>query len=152
MALRLGISAILAMALLWVAIWLGRGLLPEKPPPDQPLGTLELIEPLESERMAAQTLRDFLAVPPSRRFREAAGGGDLLPLEVGPVGPDEGRVIPGTLRPAVSRERTALMARARDYARAYNLLVERAELESSSSAEAARSPERTAPSGEGATR
>ena len=152
MLLRLGISAALAMVLVGAAMWLGRGLLPERPLPVRELGTLELVEPLDSERQAAQTLREFLAVAPSRRFRESASRSDLRPLQVGPAPGAEARAIPGTVVPPVSRERAELFDRARNYARAYNLLVERAALGSSSSSSAARSPERTAPSGEGASR
>lgn len=157
MALRLAVSAVVAVALVWGAIFLGRGLLPHAPSPDRPLSTLELVEPLESERIQAAALRDFLSVAPAQRFREAAAGGDLRPLAVGDPGEGDGRPIPGTVVPPVSQERADLVARARDYARAYNLLVQRATAEappawSPASDDAAPSPERTAPSGEGATR
>lgn len=158
MAPRLAVSAVCAVALVWAAIFLARGLLPQAPPPEQPLATLELVEPLESERIAAAELREFLSVAPARRFREAAAEGDLRPLAVGDPGPGDAAPIPGTVIPPLSQERADLVERARDYARAYNLLVQRAEQESRpelpapTSDAAARSPERTAPSAEGATR
>lgn len=148
MALRFAISAGLAALLVVGAIWLGQGLLPRKPPPLIPGVTLDLVEPPESERLAAAELRAYLSVAPAKRFREAASARDLRPIGVGDAETGaETRAIPGTLGPLLSQERADLIERARGYARAYNLLVQRA-----NSASAAASPERTAPSGVGASR
>jgi len=112
-------------------------------------------------------LRVFLGIAPASRLDAALADADTRFLGVGAaalqvpgVADVEHRfeaarilAIPGATATPTTLEHAALVERARRYARAYNvLLVRRTAPSELSSSAAARSPERTAPSGVGASR
>jgi len=127
---------------------------------------------VDSETPAAHAagvaaLRGFLGVAPARRLDAALAASDtrFLGLQAealsvpGAADADHGfrpariHAIPGVGPAPASLEHAALIERARRYALAYNaLLLRRTSRAPPSSSATARSPERTAPSGVGATR
>ncbi len=174
MLLRLALSALLVFGVLFALIVGGTRMHRELVAADDvaapaPAATLHWDaegDPAAAAEADVAALRGFLGVAPARRLETALAGADTRFLAIrdaalrvpGVADAEHGfdpmllLAIPGTTPTPASAEHADLIRRAQRYALAYNALLLRRGSAPPSSADAARSPARTAPSGVGATR